>query len=289
MNIHISASELAVLTNHNQYRDKKELYIKYWKKYWKQDYDKIVKKLENSNKKPVLPETSSQTISRMAKEHNIPRETISKLYSASKSKNTNEMLKVKDEAVKSSLEKIPKKNQAEFLKQANSLAFTCFGTKNETSALDVYCDKMNFDVSTTNEYFHNDIFIIEEFDNQPDVWSIGGKIDGLIDSNNNETINEDIILEIKNRMRGLFNSLRDYEKVQCFAYMFILDKKCVHLAEYYKSSQSSQSNQSDSMNIIEVPWQDNFWYNQVVNKLSAFVDDFYLFLKSEDRKIAILS
>ena len=37
MNIHISASELAVLTGHNTYRDKSELYVKYWKKYWKDD------------------------------------------------------------------------------------------------------------------------------------------------------------------------------------------------------------------------------------------------------------
>ena len=71
MNIHISASELAIITGHNTYRDKSELYVKYWKKYWKSDYDRVLAKIESGDKKPKLPETSSETVQRIARENNI--------------------------------------------------------------------------------------------------------------------------------------------------------------------------------------------------------------------------
>ena len=280
MNIHISASELAILTGHNSYKDKKELYIKFWKKYWRHDYDSIISEYSVKNKKPKLPETSSQTISRMAKEHNIPKETISEIYSASKKDTTSLMLKTKNAAINKTLKNIPKKHQEEFLKSANSLTYTNFGTKNESTGIDVYNSIKSVDVTITNKYFHNDIFIIEESEGHPDIWSLGGKIDGIV-----EIDGEEIIVEIKNRMRGLFNSLRDYEKVQCFAYMFILNKKCVHLAEYYKQNLEEDDR---NMNIIEIKWDDNFWYNEVLNKLSLFVDDFYKFLESHQKKIDIL-
>ena len=72
MNIHISASELAILTGHNTYRDKKELYVKYWKKYWKSDYEQTVAYLKTKGKKAKLPETSSETVQRIARENNVP-------------------------------------------------------------------------------------------------------------------------------------------------------------------------------------------------------------------------
>ena len=50
-------------------------------------------------------------------------------------------------------------------------------------------------------------------------WSIGGKVDGIAF----EEDNSKRILEIKNRVNKLFNVVRDYEKVQCYAYMYALD------------------------------------------------------------------
>ena len=82
MNIHISASELAILTGHNTYRDKKELYVKYWKKYWKEDYEIILGNISSSNKVAKLPETSSETVQRIAKENNISAKELSNCMAA---------------------------------------------------------------------------------------------------------------------------------------------------------------------------------------------------------------
>jgi hypothetical protein len=278
MNIHISASELAILTGHNTYRDKKELYVKYWKKYWKSDYEQTVAYLKTKGKKAKLPETSSETVQRIARENNVSKSEVSKIFQASKEKDTNKMNNAKDNVLKKVLDQIPENQRSEFTKSANSVAYTGFGTRNETNAVQVYENLTGIKVKTLTDYFHDDIFIIEDTPNKPDIWSIGGKVDGMFLKDGIESI-----LEIKNRMKGLFNSLRDYEKVQCYAYMFMLNLKCVHLAECYK-----KACEDAEMNIIEIEWDDNFWFNEVVNKLSEFVDDFYDFLKKKDRKIKML-
>ena len=282
MNIHISASELAILTGHNTYRDKSELYIKYWKKYWKEDYDAIVSKLNKQNKALKLPETNGQAVARIAKENNISTKDVKQLFAASKEKDATKVNKKKDEILKRVVKGLPDNLKNDFVKSANSLAYTGFGTRNETNAVKIYEDLSGNSVDILTKYFHNDIFIIEEFENKPDVWSLGGKIDGLVKQEKNN-LDSDIVLEIKNRMNGLFKKLRDYEKVQCFAYMFILDKRRVHLAECYKNTSGS------TMNILDIEWDEKFWFDKVVNKISDFVDDFYTFLKDEKRKLEILS
>jgi hypothetical protein len=280
MNIHISASELAILTGHNTYRSSKELVVKYWKKYWNKDYERILDKMKSNEKKIVLPETSSETIQRIAKENNISKADLGKIYQSSKQKDTGKMKQMKECAVNEVLKKIPESQRNLFQKSANSVAYTGFGTRNETNAVKIYENLTGKKVETLNKYFHDDVFIIEEFKDKPDVWSVGGKIDGIFP-------NEDgtkTVLEIKNRMNGLFKTLRDYEKVQCYAYMFMLNLKCVHLAECYKKKDSSAE-----MNIIEINWDEDFWFNQVINPLSKFVDDFYDILKNDEKKIELLS
>ena len=279
MNIHISASELAILTGHNTYRSSKELYVKYWKKHWLDDYNKTLSLLKKQKKKIKLPETSSETVQRIAKENNLSQTDISQLYQASKETDTAKMNKKKENALNRVLNSIPESQRSEFTKSANSVAFTGFGTRNESNAVKIYEGLTNKKVKILTKYFHDDIFIIEEVQDRPDVWSIGGKVDGMFTQNDGS----EAVLEIKNRMKGLFNSLRDYEKIQCYAYMFMLNLKCVHLAECHKKPDGNSE-----MNIIEILWDDDFWYTEIVDKLSKFIDDFYDFLNSPNRKIEIL-
>jgi hypothetical protein len=87
MNIYISASELAVLTKHNTYQDISKMYIKYWQKYFRSDYDRIIATISKTNQKIKLPETASQSVARIAKEHNSKKEDVEKaLKSSSRNK-----------------------------------------------------------------------------------------------------------------------------------------------------------------------------------------------------------
>ena len=271
MKLFISASELAVLTGHNRYRDKSELIVKYWKKYFPDDFKRIQHIISSSDKQVILPETARETVKRIVKQNNIKKEDVGKLYDSSKKQSSMQMQTEKQKAMDKIISSLPKKDQEAFKKSANSVVYTSFGTRNEYNGVELFSQEYNVNVSTPGKYYSEELFIIEH-DNKRHIWSIGGKIDG-----------NDTILEIKNRVKGLFNTLRDYEKVQCFAYMFALDKKTVSLAECYKTLEEIQ------MNVIGIPWDDDFWNTSIVEKLEVFVNDFYDFLDNDEKKIKLIS
>ena len=278
MNIFISASELAILTGHNRYRDKTELIVKYWKKYFPKDFRRIETLLKKSSRKVSLPETAHETVKRIATENNIDTKQIQKLYSASKNANARTMQKDKQSALSEILKNVPIKEHKKLAQSANSLVYTTFGTRNEYSGTDLFKEKYKVDVRTPTSYFSEELFIIEH---GPDThtWSIGGKIDGIYTNPDGD----EVILEIKNRVNKLFHSLRDYEKVQCYAYMYVLDKKKVNLAECYKNLDNI------AMNVIDIHWDDDFWQKDIVENLSIFVDEFYEFLENDSHKIKLIS
>ena len=79
---------------------------------------------------------------------------------------------------------------------------------------------------------------------QDDIWFLGGKIDGILE--------DKTIIEVKNRMRGLFNTVREYEKIQTFAYMFILHSQKSQLVETYFNGSRQECG------ILEVEFEDKF-------------------------------
>lgn len=74
----------------------------------------------------------------------------------------------------------------------------------------------------------------------------GAFIIGKIDGFDPET---KTVIELKHRTRGLFNRLRDYEKVQCFVYMKMLKVKKAKLIETYQGVQKEYN----------IEWDDEFW------------------------------
>lgn len=278
MNIYISASELAVLSGHNTYKTKSEFLIKYWKKYFSKDFLRIQHLIQKQNKVVVLPETAHQTVARIAKANNVDKKVMSTLYNSSKNKNAKSMESQKESAIKNIMKSIPKNQQDLLKKSANSVVYTNFGTRNEYNGVDLFSQQYNVDVKRPSNYYTEDLFIID-WGKDTHIWTIGGKIDGIY----TDSDGIDTILEIKNRMKGLFNHLRDYEKVQCFAYMFALNKQKVNLAECYKKKDNIE------MNVIDIPWDEDFWNDEIMHNLSNFVDDFYNFLENDDRKIKLIS
>ena len=62
------------------------------------------------------------------------------------------------------------------------------------------------------------------------------EIVGRIDRIHTDTDGVKTIVEIKNRARGLFKTVRDYEEIQCQTYMEMLDIDKCQLIEQYNES-----------------------------------------------------
>jgi len=134
--------------------------------------------------------------------------------------------------------------------------YTNHGTRNEYKTADA--DKANLVEDDT--FYTRDICTIEGT-----LYQIVGRIDRL-------QMNEDgsrTLVEIKNRAKGLFNRVRDYEEVQCQTYLQMLgDIKYCRLVEQFNDERKGY--------LIEK--NDEKWKDEIIPKLQNFCELFHSML-----------
>jgi DNA polymerase III epsilon subunit-like protein len=134
--------------------------------------------------------------------------------------------------------------------------YTNHGTRNEYKTADA--DKAKLVEDET--FYTHDICTIEGT-----LYQIVGRIDRL-------QMNEDgsrTLVEIKNRAKGLFNRVRDYEEVQCQTYLQMLgDIKYCRLVEQFNDDRKGY--------LIEK--NDEKWKDDIIPKLQNFCELFHSML-----------
>ena len=134
--------------------------------------------------------------------------------------------------------------------------YTNHGTRNEYKTADADKAKLVED----DTFYTHDICTIEGT-----LYQIVGRIDRL-------QMNEDgsrTLVEIKNRAKGLFNRVRDYEEVQCQTYLHMLgDIKYCRLVEQFNDERKGY--------LIEK--NDEKWKDDIVPKLQNFCELFHSML-----------
>ena len=137
--------------------------------------------------------------------------------------------------------------------------YTNHGTRNEYKTADADKAKLVED----DTFYTRDICTIEGT-----LYQIVGRIDRL-------QMNEDgtrTLVEIKNRAKGLFNRVRDYEEVQCQTYLQMLgDIKYCRLVEQFNDERKGY--------LIEK--NDEKWRDDIVPKLQNFCELFHSMLSEE--------
>ena len=272
-NITVCATDLAVITGHNPYKTKDEIILKYWKRHFKSSYSACLERMKSKKIKLKKDETDYDTIKRIIKDNNI---TIgSELAKCLKSNNVGELNKHKETILKSVDSKLNLKSKEEFKKSFNSFANTKFGVKNENKGIQLYESTTNNKVLKDTKFYKTELFQIQNEYDKVDTWLLCGKIDGLM-------LPENTVIEIKNRVKNLFYTVRDYEKIQCYCYMFLLKSNTTELVEVLK-----QHNNND-INIIKIAFDEEFWESQIMLKLEEFIADFYIFIEDPKRQINLL-
>jgi DNA polymerase III epsilon subunit-like protein len=137
--------------------------------------------------------------------------------------------------------------------------YTNHGTRNEYKTADADKAKLVED----DTFYTHDICTIEGT-----LYQIVGRVDRL-------QMNEDgtrTLVEIKNRAKGLFNRVRDYEEVQCQTYLQMLgDIKYCRLVEQFNDERKGY--------LIEK--NDEKWRDDIVPKLQNFCELFHSMLSEE--------
>lgn len=152
---------------------------------------------------------------------------------------------------------ITKTEKHQLIKDSETFINTDHGVKTEDSQIQKYEKRYKIKLDVSQKYNCKTI---------RDNWFIGGKVDGLyIDSDNPS---KNLIVEIKNRARGFFNGLRDYEKVQVQLYMWMLGVNTTHLVECYNGKQRTTK-----------IYYDKEFINNILVKLDIFITNVSYFIE----------
>lgn len=162
------------------------------------------------------------------------------------------------------------KRMGKIKQHAESFINKTHGTLKEDDAISIFEKKfkVKLDVSQQfNKKYLESISSKSNFD-----WYICGKVDGLYI--NEEDSSKNYIVEVKNRTRGFFNNLRDYEKTQIQLYIWMLGVPISKLVEKHESK----------IRITEV-YKDRTWINNILEYLEIFINAFEnSFLNNEELK-----
>jgi hypothetical protein len=269
-NICIYASELAIITGHNRYEDVGELILKMWKRNFPDDYKVCMDKVSLDLNLEIKEETPEEFLEHISKKNNI--KNVSQNLGECLNSSNVEDLRTKQKTLLKQFDNLdkPQKQLVKdcIIKKTN----TNFGTKYENSAIVKYMEQSGDTVNTINKFFKKDLFRTKN-----NLWSIGGKIDGIIHNDESK-----ILVEVKNRVKKLFYNVRDYEKVQILTYMNILDLKEAKLIESLKKDLDCD------INIIDIEFDSIFWKHEVEDRLEKFIKRFEKIMKDETKKIKLI-
>jgi hypothetical protein len=170
---------------------------------------------------------------------------------------------------------ISEEQKQDVRKYAESYINKTHGTLKENDAITMFETKFNTKLDTSQQLLKkrlDDLSLHTPYD-----WYICGKVDGLyIDNSDPE---KSYVVEVKNRTKGFFTTLRDYEKTQIQLYLWILDLKHAKLVEKYKNELR-----------ITAIFKDQDYINDIQKYMSIFINNFSnSFLSNDDAKIDFMS
>jgi len=241
----IGASAVASAIGINQYKRPQELVEELWKKYSPQTFEGKTKEEE-----ALLVLNSLETTKKILNEaESFKSETSMDVQQ--------ETRKLFHQIEHSGL--LPQQ-MVQAKEHIRKTLYTNHGTRNEQKTAQT--DKMAANLVEDDTFYKYDITTIEGT-----LYQIVGRLDRI---QNNEDGTRTLV-EIKNRTRGLFNRVRDYEEVQCLAYLEMLDDiEYCRLVETYEGESKSYLIQRDHYK----------WKTEILPKLTNFCEHFHSLLSS---------
>lgn len=234
----LKASEVAACIGKNYYKRPQEVLDDLWNKY---SPNTFVGKTKDDYAREAIEKDEEAT--RLFKE-----------IETSKPKNSTDVMHIID-GISSELEKNTKLEKKDFYSVKDffrKTLFTTFGTKNESKTADA--DEANL--------YEDDTFYTYEVCN---IMGTSYQIVGRIDRFEKDSEGNKVLVEIKNRTRALFNSVKDYEAIQVQTYLQMIGLKTARLIEQHNDTRKSYILFKD----------DERWEQEILPKLEEFCKVFH--------------
>lgn len=223
----------------------------------KVDYTKQLVKLEESSVK------ESVTLNTLDNSQLTQEQRLTKVIGKSiieKIKSSSTTLEQKKELVKDT------KDLDSNLPELQSFINKSHGTSSEESAIKMFEKKYKVKLDTSQKF--NKLLILET---ETENWYICGKVDGLYVSQKDPE--SSYVVEVKNRTKCFFNSVRDYELTQVQLYMHMLNIPDCKLVERFRNK----------IKVTDIHI-DPLYINKVIGSLLVFIEKFIEFISDTSTK-----
>lgn len=237
-NVFVFASDAAACIGANPYRPRKEALLAAFKRHAPEAYarsgletctDRAEKLLSDL---PVVKDEIARSVASTNDRNDVRQ-------------NTERILTNVDGSDK--LSKTEKKDVAAYVRSGFN---TAMGIRQESGVLNACSDWIGTGPIVKDDVLHKRVMgKVGDME-----WILGGRVDGLTE--------EGHVVEIKNRVRRLFNKIPDYEKVQVMCYMHLVDAPRAYLVEKNAADHAVHS--------IEF---DHDAFEEIRSGLEAFVSD----------------
>ena len=233
MRVIIKASDVAVAIGQSRFKTPEELKNEMWKKY--------------------RPETFTSKTKKDEAEEALGRSDVARLVfneaTAAKPKNSSDTQRVFLEAKKKIQNDISmsKEDKDKIIEHIRSKIYTSHGTRNE----DKTAEKTGLDLHRDDTFYSHHLA----------TWDgVEYVITGRIDRIEKQPDGTEVLVEIKNRTKGLLRALWPTEEIQIQTYLHMLDLEKAKLIEQY----------NDQLNTITVTRDREQWYNIIEPDLENF-------------------
>lgn len=238
----IRASDVAACIGLNPYKPASEVRDEIWKKNWPDSFTGKTKQ-----------DLAYAALNRSLESREILNEAI--MFNARDSEEAHlnfEKAKAKVE----SDELLTAADRSKIIEHIRSRCYTSHGTRSEDKTAVKVAEDTGATLVRDNAFYN--LTLLE----MPDVhFVITGKVDRIeVGSDGSRTL-----IEIKNRTRGFFRSLREYENVQIQVYLQMLGLHKAKLIEQYNSA----------TNTIEVSRDEEMWDNVIWPGVKEFARGLY--------------
>lgn len=239
--ISIAVTELAPLCAMDHYNNWGKIIAKIWKKLDKQDFETCEQMLRDSGNIGLACDSAQKKLYALEKKYGQVGVVTNAVKAINKDTGkSSEGLVTSQQSVVQNLEialpglnLVDKRNIESLVKTATNVRHGCINEKGGLALFTQVTGKAITGTQTpVNLVFHEDANF---------KWEINGKVDGVTTDGK--------IVEIKNRQRTLFNTVRDYEMCQFQLYLHVLEQDMGYLVELLPGD----ADKPTQYNIIEVP------------------------------------
>jgi hypothetical protein len=256
--ISIYASKVAACIGMNKFVGVEDALLDYWKSngYESKIFDKTPKIKLDPNHLVADEKTIKQILKKNPELSEKHVQEIKVEIKKNKTKQTDKVVSaIKQTTLDSKLiQKIKKENPILNIdtKEIKAKVYKNNGIKHETKNIDDFSKKESIKIHERNNKLYS-----KKITEHVKVY---GRIDGLSEKGD--------IIETKNRQRRLFGFVPLYEKVQCYIYMFLLDKdKCLHI-ENYKDKYNKEVINFDQLFFEEIKYDIEEFYTLYMKLLT---------------------